>query len=95
MMTQIKDLDNIIYKYVYDLEQWEKYKEIIGFFEHIIENHAFKFKSEENEFDLEAWLFYKNSQLYKYNIDPAVFETEVELYFKIDFELMLLNTFPK
>ena len=92
MITQIKDLDNIIYKYVYDLEQWDKYEEIIGFFEHIIKNHAFQFK---NEFDLESWLFYKNSQLYKYNIDPAVFETEVELYFKIDFELMLLNIFPK
>ena len=54
-----------------------------------------KFKNAENEFDLEAWLFYKNSQLYESNIDPAVFETEVELYFKIDFELMLLNIFPK
>lgn len=90
-LTKIKELDNIIYSYVKDLELWKTYEFAISLLKLHIKDNSYDYIDDDANISLEKWLDFKMTLLDNLQIDPSKFEIDVELRYKIDFEMILYD----
>lgn len=91
ILTKIKEIDNIIYSYVKDLELWDTYEYVINILKRHIKEKSYNYMDDNGNIFLEKWLDYKMTLLDDLQIDPSKFEIDVEFRYKIDFEMMLYD----
>ena len=90
-LTKIKEIDNIIYSYVKDLELWDTYEYAISLLKLHIKDNSYHYIDDDANILLEKWLDFKMTFLYNLQIDAVKFEIDVEFRYKIDFELILYD----
>jgi len=106
MLTNVKDINKVIINYTKGLILWEKYDNISNYLKKYIKNNYYKYldSNEDGNLNMDKWLNFKNSYLYKNNIDPADFELNVEMRYRFDkhvnreyydFEIILLERINK
>ena len=106
MLTNVKDINKVMINYTKGLILWEKYDNISNYLKKYIKNNYYKYldSNEDGNLNMDKWLNFKNSYLYKNNIDPADFELNVEMRYRFDkhvnreyydFEIILLERINK
>ena len=94
-LTKVKELDNIIYCYVKDLELWDTYEYVIDALKRHIKEKTYIYMDDNGSIFLEKWFDYKMIFLHNLQIDPVKFEIDVEFRYKIDFEMILYDQLRK
>jgi hypothetical protein len=106
MLTNVKEINKVIINYTKGLILWEKYDNVSNYLKKYIKNNYYKYldMNEDGNLNMDKWLNFKNSYLYKNKIYPADFELNVEMRYRFDkhvnreyydFEMILLERINK